>query len=187
MIKHNTIIIFLFLFILSSGCSNKHLNVNKIENIEVFYAKGIVTPVTMVVCGQIRAMPPDFIVDTLLSDKAFLTTVENLTNKLEKEENGDDLSDCDIRVECVVNYKGNKTKTICIGKFNCMKLNSTYHRECDSLAYLIKKRSGYYNYFKKEYLVNFREIQKFGVPDDYKDLSIKYNPNSMPTPPPPLR
>ncbi len=164
------------LFFIISGCSLKNKNIDSIKNIEVIYAKGVISPVTMLKCGQIRAFPPGLIIDTLIIDKDFLMTVGTLIKKMEKKDNRDNLSDCDVRLDCIINYWNNKTKTICIGNFNCIKLNGIYHKDCDTLSYLIKKSVGYYNYIKKEYLINFKEIQKFGVPEDYRLIIEEHVP-----------
>ena len=42
----------------------------------------------------------------------------------------------------------------------------------DTLVYLIRKYSGYYNYFSKEVLLRFfNEVKQFGIPINHKDLS----------------
>jgi len=165
MIKNN--IIFIVFFVIISGCTSKCYN-NKIKSIEVFYIKGEIAPPVMLQCGQIRSRTDDFIVDTLLSEKKIFITVENLIADLERKGNNNDFSNCDIRVECIVNYYSGQPKFICIGKFNCVTLNKKYLEECDSLSYLIKRNAGYYNYFDRDQLVYFKEIQKYGIPDDYK-------------------
>ena len=49
--------------------------------------------------------------------------------------------------------------------------------------YLIKKYSGYYNYFSKEELSYFEELKQLGIPNDYKDLRRLNNPDSVLLPP----
>ncbi len=54
----------------------------------------------------------------------------------------------------------------------------------DTLIYLVRKYSGYYNYFSKKILLRFfNELKQFGVPNNYKDLSGgKYTHEGIPVP-----
>lgn len=45
------------------------------------------------------------------------------------------------------------------------------------MIYLIKWKSGYYNYIEKEFLHDFEEIRKYGIPKDYK---YAYTEKTMP-------
>jgi hypothetical protein len=54
----------------------------------------------------------------------------------------------------------------------------------DFLIYLIRKYSGYYNYFSNDDLSYFKELKQFGIPNDYKCLKReRTNVNGVPLPP----
>lgn len=165
----------LLLFLLFASivffCAYNRANEKHIDSINVYYIKGPISPHVAYECGQISSMLPDNLIkDTVLTDEKVLRKIEKLIGTLDKE--CDDISRCDIRIECILNYIGGETKRICIGRFNCIKFDGLIKCECDSLGYIIKKHSGYYNYFEKRFLDQFKEIQQFGVPSDY-DLIIE--------------
>jgi len=62
-------------------------------------------------------------------------------------------------------------RRLCINFFNCTTLDNKQVVVNDSLIYLLRNYSGYYNYFESEDLDIFNELKALGVPRGYKDLS----------------
>ena len=66
-------------------------------------------------------------------------------------------------------YIKSKDILICISNDNLIKKNGVNVSSNDSLIYIIKSISRYYNYYDKDYLIhNDRLINKYGLPKDYK-------------------
>lgn len=162
----NTISILLFIITLASflGCSDK----SNIESISVRYIKGNIHPHTSITCGQIKLMLPELVRDTILTENKLLKSIDNQINTLIIESQNDEFKVCDIRVCCKLNYKKGDSISLYIGEFNCIEINMHKAGESDKLAYFIKSHSGYYNYFKENSLKSLKEIQKFGIPRNYK-------------------
>ena len=83
----------------------------------------------------------------------------------------------DNRIEARINLNSGDSFQLCIALFNGIMLNGKFMGENDSLAYLIKANSGYYNYFQKERLYSLQEISKFGIPNNYKNWIRIQDPN----------
>jgi hypothetical protein len=121
-------------------------------------------------------MKSQFNVDTVLKDVSILNKIEEYVTLLDLKDTLNQSNDCDIRIQCILNY-GNKTsRRLCIGCFNCFMLDGKYVGESDSLAYLIKSHIGYYNFFDKESLNYTKEIKLFGIPTDYKLINRSFLP-----------
>lgn len=66
---------------------------------------------------------------------------------------------------------------LCIDNFNRISIDGNVVRPNDTLIYLLKRYSKVYNYFPPEELAFFEELQKFGLPSDYVNLSQDSNAN----------
>ncbi|MCX6221332.1 MAG: hypothetical protein NTZ69_10115 [Bacteroidia bacterium] len=160
-------------------------NVNS-NSIEILYIKGSINTRTPIECGTITKAKSSYRKgDTLIVDKQKYIEIVNQIKTLKELKADSTLPNCDVRIQCRINYANGDSVKLCIGKFNCLIKDGNIMSKNDILVYLIRKYSGYYNYFSKSELLYFPELNKFGIPVDYRDLSIKYNPNNMPTPPPP--
>ena len=184
------IIILLFSFVLglTTFCDGvKKVNVNT-ASIEILFIKGSINTRIPIGCGAITKTKSSFRKgDTIIVDKQKYLEIVNQI-KILKKLNPDSVNpNCDVRIQCKINYTKGDPVRLCIGEFNCLVKDGNIMEGNDTLVYLIRKYSGYYNYFSRSELSYFHELKKYGVPIDYKDLSIKFNPNSMPTPPPPPR
>ena len=132
---------------LNSACSTKP----KITSINVSYIKGQIHPIVSISCGEARFyMKSQFNVDTVLKDVSVLNKIEASVNLLDLKDTLNQLEDCDIRIQCILNYSNKTSRRLCIGDFNCFVFDGIHVGECDSLAYLIKSHIGYYNFFDKE-------------------------------------
>jgi len=184
------IIILLFTFVLglTTFCNGiKKGNVNT-ASIEILYIKGSINTRIPIDCGDITKTKSSFRKgDTIIVDKQKYIEIVNQIKTLKELKADRTHPNCDVRIQCKINYTNGDSVKLCIGEFNCLVKDGNIMGKNDTLVYLIRKYSGYYNYFSKRELSYFHELKKFGVPVDYKDLSIKYNPNNMPTPPPPPR
>lgn len=154
-------------------------------SIEIFYLKGVVDTRTPINCGTITKTKPSFRkVDTVLTEKQRYIEIVNQV-KLLREQNKDSsgTSNCDVRIQCKINHANGDSTNFCIGEFNCLVKNGQRMEKNDTLIYLIRKHSGYYNYFSKEDLAYFDELKHFGIPNDYKDLRRVNSLDSIPLSP----
>src|SRR5690606_41031243 len=56
--------------------------------------------------------------------------------------------------------------------FGGMTVDSKPFARKDSLVYLLRQHSGFYNYYNREDLTRFcKELSSFNIPEDYQDLS----------------
>lgn len=60
---------------------------------------------------------------------------------------------------------------VCIDYFNRISINGDVVNSNDTLVYLLRKNTRLYNYYPAEELEFFRELNKFGLPSDYVNLS----------------
>lgn len=156
-----------FLVFGSFSCCTCDKSKTSISSVSVMYIKGRVESPVQFDCNRIMFM--DRIkLDTVLNDSKDLIEIEHLLLNLKDQQND---SNCDIRICCKVNYINNKSVNLSIGTSNCIAIDGIRKAHNDTLVYLIKNRSGYYNYFSKEEFVLFDELLIFGVPKDYNDLS----------------
>lgn len=63
-----------------------------------------------------------------------------------------------------------------LGNGNYMTdINGVKYKEDDYFLYFVRSKIGYYNYLDKEDLVYRQEIQKYGIPSNYKDRLLDKN------------
>lgn len=152
-----------------------------LKRIEISYFKGTVEMHTRVECGSIKTKMGDpSIKDTFITNQGIYEEIINKIQKLKSDSSG---FSCDSRIECRVSLTKRDSFLLCIGDFNCLILNSQKKVNNDSLVYLIRRYSGYYNYFKKEDLGYLPEIKIFGIPSDYKCWIRTQDPNKLPISP----
>ena len=177
------VILSLILFFLVTYCFVKcKSDSNDLVSIEALYFKGRVESSVPLSCGGFASINSGLIKDTVLTDKQKLHDIEHQFLML-MELNVDTINSCDVRIQCKLNFKKRKPLTICIGAFNCLIRDFKRIPQNDTFVYLIKKYSGYYNYFSKEELSYFEELKQLGIPNDYKDLRRLNNPDSVLLPP----
>lgn len=168
-----------FLLCLFASCNGIKKNKKNIDSVEIQYFKGYVETNIRVRCGSIKKIKNSFIEDTILIEKynEIVSQVRGL--KILKF----DSINCDIRMQCKINCENGDSIKLCIGEFNCLIKDGKGMETNDSLIYLIRKYSGYYNYFSKEELTYFPEIKIFGIPQDYKYLLRVQDPKGPPLSP----
>jgi len=177
------IVFFLFLFFtLSTSCF--HRDSTNITSIEVSFIKGNVEKPIPISCGALAFMRGGIVKDTVLSGVKELSEIELQLSSMKEKNMDSTVHSCDVRIHCLVHFKNNKTIKLCIGQFNCIVEDNIRMINNDTLIYLIRKGTGYYNYFSKDDLAYFDELKQFGIPNDYKDLSSTKN-LGLPHPPPP--
>lgn len=145
--------------------NKKDNNIQEKKTISLFYLTGKIETVSKLTCdyfynnAEIKKESADTIIISLKDFKRidFFLNNSKLMNKK---------SDCDIRM--MLKFENNK---ICIGELNCTNNNYGQTLQTDlSNIYLIKKLSGYFNYFSEEELQNDETIKRYGVPDNYNYL-----------------
>ncbi|NOU17309.1 MAG: hypothetical protein HOO91_07115 [Bacteroidales bacterium] len=178
----NRVVILLVLsFFLIVSCIRKKEKASNIDNISISYITGYINTQVPFVCGQIPAILPAIRKDTILVDEKILSEVEQQIKVLQNLKM--DSTTCDIRLQCKIFYRNKTSSSICIGMFNCIIKDNLRMCKNDNLTYLIKRHSGYYNYFSKEDLAYFDELKQFGIPNDYKDLRRVNSLDSIPLSP----
>jgi len=164
-------------FISCQGSKNNTL----IESIDISYLKGNIETKKPFFCGFITSIKPTFSKkDTILTDPQKYKEILAQLLKLRIDSTS---SNCDVRIECKVNLSNRDSIKICIGSFNCIMKNGRKMINNDTLVYLVRRYSGYYNYFTKENLSFFPEIKLFGIPSNYKCLIRMADPNGQPMSP----
>lgn len=101
--------------------------------------------------------------DTIIIPEKHFSTIKRVL-----VEHGRDFKtmSCDERI-----YVLYDTIEVCFGDFNCPMYNNEH---LDSVVYLIKSLSSYYNYFSIEELKEDPYIDKYGIPDTYKHIEEGY-------------
>ena len=164
-------------------CNNNKKDLTTYVSIEILYLKGLVETRGPVSCGAIKKTKSLRKVDTVLVDKQICNDIVTQIKLLKELKTDSFISNCDVRIQCKINYANGDSVNLCIGEFNCIIKDGQRMRKNDTLIYLIRKHSGYYNYFSKEELSYFDELKLFKIPNDYKDLRRISNPDSIPLPP----
>jgi hypothetical protein len=142
---------------------------NKIlKSINITYIKGFIESPTLFDSARISKLKI-LTKDTIIIDEKVLREINYLLSTLKEQKKGN--PSCDIRIICKANYSNNEILNFTIGFPNCIIIKNNEMKFNDSLIYLIRKESGYYNYFPKEEFLYFKELKKFGVPKNYEDLS----------------
>ena len=156
----------MLLILFFSSCKYKQENKydhDKADTILIVYLTGSVETLSRIDCKTLANSNyyKNIIADTLrISHNDFSLIRDFLRNqKIRKDE-----SSCDSRM-----YIKLDSFSVCIGDINCA-CNLDDHLLYINLKtiYLIKYKSGYYNYFSKEQLLDDKSIIKFGIPKDYK-------------------
>lgn len=162
--------------------SAKEINIKK-QYIEVIFFKGFVETTRPIKCGTLIDKPSLNLKDTLISNNEKFVDIVNQVKLLKASIEKNRPSNCDIRLQCKINYGNGDSLKLCIGEFNCIIENGQIMEKNDTLVYLIRKYSGYYNYFPKQDLNSFDELKQFGIPEDYIDLRRPKNLDGTPLPP----
>jgi len=151
-IKHLTIFI---LLIFALSC------VNKQKKILIVYLTGDVEIESPISCDDIEKSQYSKTAKSLkISHEDFFL----LNSFVKRQKMINNNSDCDARIYIKID-----SSKICINENNCVCNNTNQISDEDFEAiYILKCRSGYYNYFTKDKLVLDLGIKKFGIPKDYK-------------------
>lgn len=174
-------VVLCFILCIAISCDiNKKGNL-EIESLEVTYVKGFVNTRIPFTCKTLETINT-FKCDTGIINQEYRDMIGEQIELLKKS-NYYANSNCDIRIVCDIRLSDNDSLKLCIGESNCILINGEEMDKNDTLVFLIKKYSGYYNYFSKDDLVFFDELKLFGIPENYKDLSEKKNRGGPPLPP----
>ena len=152
----------------------------------ISFLPGIVETQNAIKCGEIiNYKLSSFKIDTIFIDSLIIKDIIHQIENLKTYSNNDSLfPGCDVRIDCRIIDKNNIPTKLCIGQFNCILRDGHLKAKNDTLIYLIRKYSGYYNFIsKKDLAFYFDEIKQFGIPSNYKDLTPKKNPEGFTIPP----
>lgn len=156
----------MLLILFFSSCKYKQENKyahDKADTILIVYLTGAVETLSRIDCKSManNNYYKKMIADTIrISHNDFSLIRDSLKNlKVRKDE-----SQCDSRI-----YIKMDSISVCIGDIYCAcNLDGRAVDINLKTIYLIKCKSGYYNYFSKEQLLDDKCIKKFGIPKDYK-------------------
>lgn len=142
---------------------------NKHSVIYISYYKGLAETLVPIRCGDIAKIPSEsFKVDTIIADSYLVNEIKKQAEIAQKNTSRL-FSGCDIRMDCKVFHNNTESMKICIGQLDCIVINGEPVGSNNKLLYLIRKNSGYYNYFNREQLRHiFKELKIYGIPKDYK-------------------
>jgi hypothetical protein len=155
--NENVFLLICLLFLIS--CNPDH-NKKTTSNIHISYIKGLTETIIPVKCGEIIARPKfDYKVDTILTEGQLIDRIVNQINSL-KAIGGS--QDCDVRIDCKINLPTDTIK-LCIGNFDCIIKDGNLMERNDTLLFLIRKHSGYYDYFSQRNLDYFKELDYFSL------------------------
>ena len=163
----NKIILFIFPMLFIPGCNS--IKKNYIPSIKVSYLKGTTERIIRVNCGEISRMPTmEYKIDTIISNKNQINDILNQVKRL-KTLDRNIQTPCDVRMDCTINLSNDSIK-ICIGEFDCILKDGHLMERNDTLLFIIRENSGYYNFFPKKELIYFEELKLFGEPHNYKHI-----------------
>lgn len=162
----STFISTMLLILFFSSCKYKQENEfahDKADTILIVYLTGAVETISRIDCKSMANNDyyKKMIADTLrISHNAFSSIRCFLRNKRTRK----DESPCNSRM-----YIKLDSFSVCIGDLYCAcNLDDRVVDINLETIYFIKCKSGYYNYFSKEQLLDDKCIKKFGIPKDYK-------------------
>lgn len=153
--KRNILICILLLFVCSNCTSFNNLQ----DVITIVYCNGDFDNTINISCDELNKISKRIDIDTtiIISQDEF----EKIATFIKKNYVTDIKQDCDARM--ILEHDSCK---ICIGSLNdiCSKKDI-----CEDLniIYLMKCRSGFYNYWSKDDMLFDICIEKFGIPKDY--------------------
>lgn len=161
-IKKRLIIYIVMICFLSCSIHKSKSHVSKTDSIVVWFKKGWIEHSVPVSCSSISERVSDRKADTIMKirNNDFYRIKKAIKKAVTIKQSGY----CDAKMSVQVD-----TMKICICDFNRVYNDKDEQVSFDlSVIYLIKYKSGYYNYFEKEDLFYFEEIKRFGIPADYK-------------------
>jgi hypothetical protein len=159
------VVLLLFWLLLLISCNQNSKKETK-PNIQISYFKGLTETIIPVKCGEIIARPRfDNKIDTIITDGHLIDKIENQIKSLKALEGS---QNCNIRIDCVINLHSDTIK-LCIGNFDCIIKDGNLMARNDTLLFLIRKNSGYYDYFSQDNLKYFKELDYFPLDKKIKN------------------
>lgn len=154
-------------FVFSTSCKETR-QINHLPILKVSYLKGNTERIIPVNCGEIMNLSSvEFKVDTVITDKELVNRIINQAKSLNQLP-GNLQTRCDVKIDCSIKLTKEDSIKLCIGDFDCIVSDGLLMERNDTLLYLIRRYSGYYNYFQKTSLKYFEELNYFGIPGDYR-------------------
>ncbi|WP_257667521.1 hypothetical protein [Parapedobacter tibetensis] len=162
----NIIAFISLLFVSCSGSINRYDE--PVEYVDLYYAKGYV--------DSDGPCEDDFdgreVLDkgsTYISRNEF-EAIERLL--AESEVSNGVASTYGMCLQSNFHFADSSTSRVCVGQFGNMTIDGKSYVRQDSLVYLLRKYSGFYNYYNREEVVRFcQELSSFGIPENYRDMT----------------
>lgn len=152
-----------FLFLISiifvgiSGCNQKPNCQIEIKDIKVSFIKGYLERSSKIDCSAFPdGIAPNRIIDSTITNEDAL---DEIINHLRDLKSIDGYSSPDVRIKCIIEFSNKKTKILCLGDLGGIMYDGKVMEDNFEMAFLIKKNSGYYNYFPRKYLPLFSELK----------------------------
>jgi hypothetical protein len=159
--KYFILICLLFL----TSCNQKPKK-ERIPNIHISYFKGLIETIIPINCGEIIKRPKfEEIVDTNILD---IQLIDKITEQINLLKPAGGSQDCNVRIDCIINLRTDTIK-LCIGTFDCIIKDGKLMERNDTLLFLIRNYSGYYDYFSQRNLDYFKELDYFSFDKKIKN------------------
>jgi hypothetical protein len=152
-----TPLLLLSLVLLFSCTQQNH---DEISSIKIKYIRGHYAFDESIECQDIYtdSSLSSIISDTVLISKSLLSKINSELNSLNQTVEKNNY--IGPRIRCEVNFTNNEQLVLCIGEYFGMTLNGVKYEDNLNLSYLIKRHSGYYQYFTYEFLIHFKELEE---------------------------
>lgn len=159
---------FFLLFFLSSSCSFSKKDEDIIEYLEIYYFVGFI--------DTERSCEKDFDISEV-ADQGVLTIEKEDYDSIKNYIVNSNIKDQEYRstygmcLQCNLHNKDSVIR-FSVGQFGPMIIDGKTVQRNDKLVYLLRKNSGFYNYYRRDELIDYcEEVKLFGIPDNYIDLS----------------
>lgn len=149
--------IFIILAALSFGCRVEQSSEDSLDSVHVYYFKGYFESPASGECKSIVVNNEEYtsVADTVITDRKVLRAIDSCLKAMNTPLNNKRI---DARLRCVLNYSNSKTETLCLGEKIGISFRGEVYKN-NLLIYLIKRHSGYYNYFPVNHLKYFKELK----------------------------
>lgn len=162
-----TLSLIILCFILFVSCKETRSN-NHYPILKISYLNGNTERIIPFRCGEIVNLPiVELKTDTTILDNELIGRVIKQVKSLNRFSSNPQTG-CDVKIDCLLKLSEKDSIKLCIGDFDCILKDGVLMERNDTLLYLVRRYSGYYNYFKETSLKYFKELNYFGVPFDYR-------------------
>lgn len=113
------------------------------------------------------------VLDTLITEKEFLSKIENELSLLVEDTIAN--HEVDARISCEIRFKDGTKSKLCIGEYLAedIQYNGKRQKSNNNLLYLIKSTINYYKWMPKDYLIYEPELNDTSIKTVHSDIYNK--------------